>query len=532
MAPITRSNTNIAAFFQGVEAGSVDTLKELQLKIGPKQIARISALLTPEGETPLLLAIRRNHFEMIKFLVEEVKVDTYQFGRLIRNGMMDYTEVPPLFAAIIFDHTPDQRIANFLIDYQQKNIISTVQKSSSIPLNQKLDILELIGAALILKTPFFQGTLFSGLSHWLMRFRLSDCGPPEIPKPSNLSQLGRNVFGNATVFSTVEEVLSICTSFREEKNLFIVETQALLAIHRTMSQFDSGPYPYFLHRLSKYSQDWFDDEELQRKIDSAVFALESLEVRQWQDVVNFDVAYRNIVEDSLNQMLVTSAEMRSLPNHSELGFANVVKTLNLASSFASKMRMHPQLYDWAVRVVSLIICNVKHMYPLNLREQVEWKKWITDYVKNVEELPAVGRSILHQFCSFENPIPIHLIQLFLSAGANPNCIDVDGSAPLHLLAQSVSADNISVALKLLLDAGANLDKVNARGVTPHQLFMQNLSQYKSQDVEGPNVFSLINLVRSLSCYSAQVICKERIPFERESVPPPVFSFIRFHGANI
>ena len=120
----------------------------------------------------------------------------------------------------------------------------------------------------------------------------------------------------------------------------------------------------------------------------------------------------------------------------------------------------------------------------------------------------------------------------MDAGANPNSIDVDGLTPLHLLAINVGAVNISAVFKLLglLDFDAHLDKVNVEGVTPLDLFKYKLSEYKSQ--EGPNVFSLINVVRPLSCYCAKLICEENISFEREDVPPPVFDILRLHGANI
>ena len=63
---------------------------------------------------------------------------------------------------------------------------------------------------------------------------------------------------------------------------------------------------------------------------------------------------------------------------------------------------------------------------------------------------SLGFSLLHSTCTNNPVIPLYLIPLFLSAGVNPNFIDVDGFTPLHLLAVNVNADNISAALKLLL----------------------------------------------------------------------------------
>ena len=252
-----------------------------------------------------------------------------------------------------------------------------------------------------------------------------------------------------------------------------------------MDRNGSSPQPFFLRRLWEYSSDWLDR---QGKIDTDVFILELFETRQWEDAVNFSWAFK-IVKSALFQMLVYSRSMRSLPNDSELGFANVVKALNFTSSFASKMRTHPKLYEKTVPVISFIIDKVNNMLPpLNQREEEQFKKWVSYYIKNVEGPSGLGRSLLHAACSKNPVIPIDLIQLFFSAGANPNSINVNGYAPLHVLATNVKAENISAVLKLLLDSDAHLDKVSVRGVTPHDIFEYNLSKYKCHEVEGPNFF--------------------------------------------
>ena len=498
-------------------------MQKLKSQITKEELASIAKLYT-NGVESLVSPIRRNQLEMVKFLVEEVQVDTHQFGRINEMNM----DVPPLYAAIIYDCTPEYSFVNFLIQKQDHLKLVHSILHSSIPREHKIEVLEVIGAGYLLKKPFNVNSAQVGLHVWKesLRLRLGDLSRPSIPKtPFDLPQRGRNVFGNATKFSTEEELNAIWFGGHR---IFNFQTQALLVLHRIMDRNGSNPQPFFLRRLLDYSKEWLDR---QGKINTSVFILELFEARQWEDVVNFDWAFE-IVKEALFEFFF-SRSMLSLPNHSEFGFPNVMKALNFTSSFVSKMRTHPKLYQEEMPVVSVIIDKVNNMLPpMNQREEEQFKKWVSYYIKNVEGPSGLGRSLLHAACSKYPVILIDLIQLFFSAGANPNSIDVNGYAPLHVLATNVKAENISAVLKLLLDSDAHLDKVSVRGVTPLDIFEYNLSKYKCQEVEGPNVFSLINVVRPLSCHCAQVICKKRIPFEREDVPPSVLDILRLHGAKI
>ena len=511
-------------FYEALNTGIALTLQKLKSLITKEELASIAKLYT-NGVESLVSPIRRNQLEMVKFLVEEVQINIHQFGRINEVNM----DVPPLYAAIIYDCTPEYSFVNFLIQKQDHLKLVHSILHSSIPREHKIEVLEVIGAGFILKKPFNATTAAMGLTFWKesLRLRFGDSSRRSIPKtPLHLPQRGFGVFGNATEFSTKEELDAIWSGGHR---IFNFQTQAFLVLHRIMDRNGSNPQPFFLRRLLEYSQEWLD---LQGKIDTTVFILDPFEVRQWEDVVNFSWAFE-FVKNAFLQMLLFSIYMRSLPNDSELGFANVMKALNFVSSFASKIRTHPELYQEAVPLVFVIIGQVKNILPhLNQREDQEFKKWLFDYIKNVEGTSGLRVSLLHVACSNNPVIPIDLIQLFLSAGANPNSIDVDVLTPLDSLSNNINAVNISAALRLFLDSGVHLDKVGVGGVTPLDMFKYKLSKYKCQEVEGPNVFSLINVVRPLSCHCAQVICRKRIPFEREDVPPPVLGILRLHGATI
>ena len=100
-------------FYEALNTGTALTLQKLKSQITKEELASIAKLYT-NGVESLLSPIRRNQLEMVKFLVEEVQVDTHQFGRINEMNM----DVPPLYAAIIYDCTPQYSFINFLIQKQ------------------------------------------------------------------------------------------------------------------------------------------------------------------------------------------------------------------------------------------------------------------------------------------------------------------------------------------------------------------------------------------------------------------------------
>ena len=180
-------------FYEALNTGTALTLQKLKSQITKEELASIAKLYT-NGVESLVSPIRRNQLEMVKFLVEEVQVDTHQFGRINEMNM----DVPPLYAAIIYDCTPEYSSVNFLIQKQDHLKLVHSILHSSIPREHKIEVLEVIGAGFILKKPFNATTAAMGLTFWKesLRLRLGDLSRPSIPKtPFDLPQRGRNVFG-------------------------------------------------------------------------------------------------------------------------------------------------------------------------------------------------------------------------------------------------------------------------------------------------------------------------------------------------
>ena len=92
------------SFFQAVSSGSVPYLQEVLISIEPEEKGKIVNSFNSEGETPLLVAVIRNHHEMVKFLVDNLKADIFKMGRFKWKGI-EYEEALPLFVAILSSRT-------------------------------------------------------------------------------------------------------------------------------------------------------------------------------------------------------------------------------------------------------------------------------------------------------------------------------------------------------------------------------------------------------------------------------------------
>ena len=109
------------AFFQAVSSGSVPYLQEVLISIEPEEKGKIVNSFNSEGETPLIVAIKEDRYNIVKFLVEDVRADTTETGRFKWKGIV-YEEALPFFVAILSSRTGTQSIVNFLMSQDLQGI--------------------------------------------------------------------------------------------------------------------------------------------------------------------------------------------------------------------------------------------------------------------------------------------------------------------------------------------------------------------------------------------------------------------------
>ena len=194
-------------FFLAVSNGSVTGLKEIVAENGPEVAVAIAKTLNSKGETPLHVAIKGQHLEMVKFLVQNLKADIGQLGQ-VWNGP-DYLVAPPLLSAILYDNSPGESIINFLMKQDAANESSVVLnsiKSSNLPLQDKMDLLKFVGAAYKLNPPYFYPVLNFVKKCWYdaLALRTESTNTTQMV-PTRFTEWARNASG-VSEFTTVESL--------------------------------------------------------------------------------------------------------------------------------------------------------------------------------------------------------------------------------------------------------------------------------------------------------------------------------------
>ena len=519
--------------FEAAASGSVEALQEVVNSCGLEQTAKYAKSQNEEGETPLIVAVKGHNEKVVRFLVEELHVSVGQTGRFLWKTL-NWSSVPPIFAAIICHKLPDQPIINFLIRRDAANpVVLESILSSSIPRSLKIAVLELIGAAYALKEK-----QRIAMDFWVhaTTLRQSTATDPAIPKlPYNLSVRDQRIFGQPFEFSTVEQL----NELPNQPYYNPIWTEALLTLRRITSQIDPEPNAFFLFCLYRYGDVKFYYSlqlEWGCMIDAVMLVLEQLEARRWECTCDFVVDVFDTMSDCFQEIFLLPQIDR---DRQEL-FANIMIGLSHASTFAAKIKTNINLYPkitrmdlWIYKIKCIIFKMVfflsKMLRELNFRESEQLKQWLYQYVHS--DYADNGFSLLHWTCSRRH-IPLDLVRLLLEVNANPNALNGIGRTPLHWLAVNFrSGANIVEVANLLMNAGSHLNQPDHQGITSLQLFQE---MHRRLSAEGllettPNLEELIHpVVLPLTCYCAQSIRKHRIPF-KNMIPPVVESFVEKHG---
>ena len=523
------TNNCTESFFQVVSKGAVPELQELLEKIEPQERATIADAFNSERETPLLLAIKGNHFKMMKFLIEELKVDIYKPGRFNWKGVA-YTEAPPLFAAILSDFTSNHCIVNFIVLKTTANLTFLLPSVMfvTIPQSQKIDMLELMGAVNLLQTTNEEerwGFEWFGPICWQLALNLHQ--PENLPiLKTTLSASAQKIFGQTTEFRTYEDLEEICNS---PERLSHLQTQAILVTQRIMSRLDPDPHPFYLRSLIRYSVVRFTNaNQYSSRVDVVNLILELFHSRQWKDVIDFDWC-DTLVWDALKTIAYSYWMETREPNTLQLPFDSFMDVINFVTDLVFLLQQHPDpLQKKKANKFVLCISNSIMMYTEHDKEtSPEFKKWLSRYIQFTNSHPGVY-TVLHAICFHCSPLSIKIAQLFLRGKADPNVKDENGNTPLHYLAMFCdNFPNVSAAIKLLLGEGAHLDEGNDKGVTPLDLFK---AKEKRKLVPDPHLQELTRTVLPLSCLCAQIIRRNEIPCQ-EDLPSHLIPFIQRHSAK-
>ena len=529
--------------FEAAASGSVEALQEVVNSCGLEQTAEYAKSQNEERETPLIVAVKGEHYEVVEFLVDELHVSVGQTGRFLWKGV-DYSQVPPIFAAIICDKLPCHPIIHFLIARDVANpVVLDSVLSSSIPRSLKIDVLELVGAAYVIPYALAgqanENNRRIALNFWshATSLRQSTAAEPAIPKlPFNLSGRDQRIFEDPFEFSTVEQLNELANQPYYDP----IKTEALLTLRRITSRIDPEPNLFFLLCFFYYGRHKFFllHEEFDRMIDVVMFILDNfIEDRHWEDVIR-EWSFE-IVVNMLFLMTFCFRHISEFPqnnsNRQEL-FVNIMKVLDFASAFAAKIKRNDSNLRWLnttkIDDINFYIFDMIFILAKILSEECQQlKQWLYRYIHFDYTEGVKGGNLLHWTCSARK-IPLNLVRLLLEVKANHNALDYLGRTPLHIVASNwYSHANVVEVANLLMDAGSHLNQADTNGVTSLQLFQRMHRQFSADGLLG-TVLNLEELIHPgvlpLTCYCAQSIRKHKIPFKK-LIPPVVESFVERHG---
>ena len=523
-------------FFQAVREGSVPKVRRIMNAVGREEATNLAKSFNELGETPLLVAIKENNRLMVTFLVEVLNAPVNQMGRFLWEGA-DYPEVPPLFAAIICDkilhetrqQTFDTFIVNFLITAPNTGerpinvfhvCLDSILASSVSNRTQKIDILELLGAAFIhAEMTLRPGLLEFAVECWKKALILRQATPegespiPKIPCNTHFKH-GRTLFENNSEFTTVEELVQMTSPVNNDWFL----SQALLVTNRIVNSIIPVPNLYLFLNLYYYNLR-FTAPEL---IDIHMYILEVFETRHWVDVENKEMA--SIAFSSISKIVFCLREMRNDPPidySQEEFFRLLMEVLDFASALASINA--PERYEAMLHLFD-VVSLINDMLPeLSPEETQQFMRWLFHYFRFIDGSIRKGGGLLG-FACFRPNFSIEIIKTFLKAGANPNPVYDDGDTLMHKLACKWPSRRRLV--KMLLDAGShNIDVVNSKGDTALDIFKRK--QLERDGNPDPFLQTLTQNVLPLQCQCAVAIHRNRIPFD-ELHPPIILSFVKNH----
>ena len=273
-------------FFEAVGRGAVGEVRSMITTNGKELMVQLARSSNDLGETPLILAVKGNHEKMVELLVEGLDTPIGQTGRFIWKGI-DYQAVPPLFAAILAEHADSisvsMPILKFLIE---KDLLANHDSpvgldfimSSSVPLTQKIDTLELMGAAYILENRFT-----FGMKCWVRALVLRESTEDVEPFPQDLDERFRRLMGNVPEITSMEQLQELAAVL----NPLPRNTQAILVSRRILSRIDPGISCFFLHLCIQRRTFCFGRGQYTHIFDVSMFVAELLDSLQLENLINF-----------------------------------------------------------------------------------------------------------------------------------------------------------------------------------------------------------------------------------------------------
>ncbi|EFX75445.1 hypothetical protein DAPPUDRAFT_107970 [Daphnia pulex] len=472
-------------FQEAIQSESLPELHEILAIQGPDITTLPATSLDEHETTAMLTAIQNGSCEVVVFL-RELGVDVNLHGTFEWRGAK-YDNVSPLCAAII-SRQADIVDEFVVVEEEQLDAVTADMegiKTSSIPTEQKIEALELMGAAYVFYrySPSLVSSSYA-ISIWKeatrLRFSTVD-GEQAIPKTiSPPSDLFAKAMGFTSEFLTLEhlEQIEAQLDFDNDYLELNLYTQALLVIHRILDQSDPEQHKYILLQLCNHADRLHYEDHYNRAINIGMFMLDEFQgFEEWDDEVN------DIIIKTIGILVESFAKLKDVPS-SEFTFTNVMTTLENTLKVNHNSVNISEYQEFDLLIFDLIDFITEMLPTLSKEESHQFKQIVYEFIRADYRFDRVDKgNILHLACCnlFADLIGpkrfrINLMKLLLELDVDPNFTSTNGKTPLHILANSFQWErwsettNITDAVQLLLDSGANIDQPDGEGRTPLDLF--------------------------------------------------------------
>ncbi|KAM6294984.1 protein fem-1 homolog A isoform 2-T2 [Aegotheles albertisi] len=468
------------------------------------------------GHTCLMISCYKGHREIARYLLEKgadvnrrsVKGNT-ALHDCAESGSLEILQLllrskarmekdgygmTPLLAASVTGHTN--------IDEQQvRNVFCTREAA--------VEALELLGATFVDK----KRDLLGAHKYWRRAMELRCEGGQYLPKPEPRQLV--LAYDYSREVSSLEELEALITDPDE------MRMQALLIRERILGPSHPDTSYYIRYRGAVYA----DSGNFERCINLWKYALdmqqgnlEPLSPMTASSFLSFAELFSYVLQDRSKGTLAT-----------HLGFSDLMGVLSKGVREVERALVHGKdpVVDSAqfTKTLAIILHLVFLLEKVECTPEQEHQKRQTIYrllkcsprAKNGftplhmavdRDTTTVGRYPVGKFPS------LHVVNLLLECGADPDSRDYDNNTPLHVAARN----NCPLIMSALMEAGAHMDATNAFKQTAYELLDEKLL---TKSMMQP--FNYI----TLQCLAARALDKHKIPY-KGFIPEELEAFIELH----
>ncbi|XP_010288064.1 PREDICTED: protein fem-1 homolog A, partial [Phaethon lepturus] len=470
------------------------------------------------GHTCLMISCYKGHREIARYLLEKgadvnrrsVKGNT-ALHDCAESGSLEILQLllrskarmekdgygmTPLLAASVTGHTN-------IVEYLIQGGLQQEEEEAAV------EALELLGATFVDK----KRDLLGAHKYWRRAMELRCEGGQYLPKPEPRQLV--LAYDYSREVSSLEELEALITDPDE------MRMQALLIRERILGPSHPDTSYYIRYRGAVYA----DSGNFERCINLWKYALdmqqgnlEPLSPMTASSFLSFAELFSYVLQDRSKGTLAT-----------HLGFSDLMGVLSKGVREVERALVHGKdpVVDSAqfTKTLAIILHLVFLLEKVECTPEEEHQKRQTIYrllkcsprAKNGftplhmavdKDTTTVGRYPVGKFPS------LHVVNLLLECGADPDSRDYDNNTPLHVAARN----NCPLIMSALMEAGAHMDATNAFKQTAYELLDEKLL---TKSMMQP--FNYI----TLQCLAARALDKHKIPY-KGFIPEELEAFIELH----